>query len=496
MPYPILLEHQAKPTFSLKQTQRLMMSPQMQQAINLLQLPVLELYTLLENELQQNPIIDFPDQEEEEHSVLKKLEEENAEDPQDKDQLPEKELSFNENDFEILKKLDEEFREHFSQSNDYSSFRTTEEEKMKTYQENSVYAEVSLFDFIMFQLKESVSDPESLAMAEAIIGSFDENGFLKTSLQEMALLYNFSIKKLEKLLKKIQTFEPYGIGASNMRESLLIQLRCQQKHKTLAYKIIEKHYEDLIHNRLPMIKKSLDCSVEEISEIIKRDISRLDLHPGFGHFKHFVQYITPDAFVEVEDGILKVKINDDYLPPIRINHRYLHMLRDNETQSEIKDFIRHKLGAAKWLLHNVHQRNDTLLKIIELLTKQQKDFFLHQEGKLAPLTMKTVSEQLGLHESTIARAVANKYIETPRGILPLRAFFTYALMTKQGDNIASHTIKNSLLEIIKNEDKMHPFSDADLSKMLNEKGIICARRTVAKYRAELNLGNVQQRRKY
>lgn len=496
MPYPISLEQQVKQTPSLKQTQRLMMSPQMQQAINLLQMPILELYNLVEKELQQNPVIDFIDDDKDENSTLQNLEDDNAEEPEDKDQLPEQELSFKENDFEILKKLDEEFRDYFSENNEGFSYRNRDEEKLKNYQENSVHSELSLFDYLMLQAKENISDSEGLTMAEAIIGNFDENGFLKTPLQEIALLNHFSIKKLEKILKKIQTFEPYGIGASNLQESLLIQLRCLQKHRTIAYKIIQKHYDDLIHNRIPFIKKSLDCSAEVISSSIKKDISRLNLHPGFDHFKHLVQYITPDASVELENDVLKVKINEDFLPPIRINRRYLSMLNDETTALETKEFIRHYLVSAKWLLHNVSQRNETLLKIIELLMKQQKEFFLSPEGKLTPLKMKTVSEQLSLHESTIARTVANKYIDTPRGILPLRSFFTYAISTPQGPDISSHTVKNSLRDIIHDEDKKHPMSDADLSRMLHEKGMKCARRTVAKYRAELKFGNAQQRRKY
>lgn len=486
MTYSISLDQQAKQTPSLKQTQRLIMSPQMQQAIRLLQMSVLELSEALEEELQMNPVIDFI--EEEENPSL-----ENAD---NQDQPPEKELAFDENNLEILKKLDEEFRDLFSEGSSYSSFRTTDEEKLKAFQENSLCAETSLFEFLMLQAKETFSNSEDIAMAEALIGNFDENGFLKTPLQEISLLNNYSCEKLEKLLKQIQCFEPYGIGASNLQESLLIQLRCLSKQNTFAYTIIEKHYDDLINNRIPVIKKSLDCSAEEISNALKKDISRLDLHPGFGHFKHFAQYITPDATVEVNHETLTVRVNDDFLPAVRINRRYLNMLHDETLSAADKEFIRQKLTGAKWLLHNVHQRNETLLKIMELLTQLQKEFFLSPEGKLVPLTMKSIAEQLNLHESTIARAVSNKYIDTPRGILSLRSFFTQALETQQGDDISSNTVKKMLQELVQHENKQHPLSDAALSALLNKKGIHCARRTVAKYRSELNLGNAQQRKKF
>ncbi|KIC72720.1 RNA polymerase sigma-54 factor [Neochlamydia sp. TUME1] len=491
---PISLNLLARQATSLKQTQRLMMSPQMQQAIHLLQMPVLELSATVEQEVQQNPLLDFIEGEEE-NSNLKKLEEENAEIPEEGEQQPEKELSFNENDFEIMKKLDEEFRDYLYDLPP-SSHRTQEEEKLKTFQESSIYAESSLFEYLMQQAKESFDHEEDRAIAEAIIGNFDENGFLQTPLQEIAGLYNFPIGKIKSLLKTIQAFEPYGVGAANMQESLLIQLRCRQKHHTLAYKILEEHYEDLIHNRIPSINKKLACSSEEISKALQKDISRLDLHPGTGHFKHFVQYITPDATIEISNDNLAVRINNDFLPSMRINRRYLQMLEDESLSSDTKEFIRIKLSSAKWLFKNVHQRNDTLLKILELLTNQQKEFFLDDCGKLMPLTMKSIAEQLNLHESTIARAVANKYIDTPRGILPLRSFFTNALQSQKGEDISSNTIKSLLKEIISQEDKKHPLSDATLSKLLTEKGMDCARRTIAKYRAELKLGNAQQRRQY
>lgn len=492
MPYPISLEQQVKQAANLKQTQRLIMSPQMQQAIRLLQMPVLELSAMIEEELQLNPVIECnADQDEE----VKSLEDDQAEISDNKDQPPEKELSFDESDFEIMKKLDEEFRDHFQESGSFLYHRSADEEKLKAFQEQSFCAETSLFEFLMKQARETFCSPEELEMAEALIGNFDENGFLKTPLQEVAILNHFSIQKLTDLLKQIQTFEPSGVGALNLQESLLLQLQAQNKQNTLAYKILESHYDDFIHNRIPVLVRKLKCSADEITQALKKDITHLDLHPGFGHFKHFVQYITPDATIDSFDGTLTVQINEDFLPPLRINKLYLRMLKEDSLPSETRAFILQKLAAAKWLLHNVHQRNETLLRIVELLAKVQKEYFLQPNGTLIPMTMKNVAEQLSLHESTIARAVANKYLHSPRGILPLRSFFTHALTSQSGD-ISSNTIKRVLLELIQSENKQAPLSDSILSKLLNERGIHCARRTIAKYRAELNLGNAQQRKKY
>lgn len=495
MTYPISLDLQSKPSQNLKQTQRLIMSPQMQQAINLLQMPVLELSAVLEQELQQNPIVDFMEDNEDEHSDLAQLEAEHAEEEIEKEQKPENELNFDERDFEILKKLDEDFRDQFADTYMVRSQRTSEDDKLKTFQESSICAEQSLFEFLMSQAHEIFSE-EDLRWAEALIGNFDENGFLKTSLQEVSLLNQMNEKKLGEILEQIQTFEPHGVGAVDLHNSLLIQLRAQNKKDTLAYRILEEHYDDLIHNRIPIIVKSMHLSSDQITTAIKKDISRLDLHPGLGHFKNFVQYITPDVTIEEENQNLVIKVNDDFMPSIRINRRYLRMMEDENVPVETKEFIKTKLASAKWLLRNVHQRSETLQKIVELLIQTQRSFFMDPNGKLEPLTMKTLAEQLELHESTIARAVANKYVDSPRGILPLRSFFTNSLATQNGEDVSSNTARNVLLDIINGEDKMKPLSDADLSRSLEEKGISCARRTIAKYRTELQLGNAQQRRKY
>ena len=333
-------------------------------------------------------------------------------------------------------------------------------------------------------------------MAEALIGNFDERGFLQTSLLEIALLNGFEEHNLQKILVQIQDFEPFGVGAKNLQESLLIQLRCMAKKNTLAYEIIEKHYEDLLHNRIPLIQKSLKCTSDEIANAIDRCISKLDLHPGTWHSRQTVQTITPDVIVRQEDDKLIIETNDDYIPSLRFSSRYMRMLEDENLSLEAKEFIRHKILSAKWLLRNIHQRNETLEKIAHSLTQRQREFFVNPEGKLIPLTMKILSEELSLHESTIARAVANKYIDCPRGLLPLRSFFTNAIVNDEGEDISSNTVKNVLLDIIHNEDKHKPLSDEAISKMIKAKGINCARRTVAKDLAALNIGNTQQRRKF
>ncbi|CCB87375.1 RNA polymerase sigma-54 factor [Parachlamydia acanthamoebae UV-7] len=494
MVYPLSLQQQAKMQQSLKQTQRMIMSPQMQQAIHLLQMPLMELVDRIETELEQNPILESIQDYPEEDQDLTRLEEDNSEADLDEEQTPEKELLFDEQDFEILKQIDEDFRDHFAESGNYYTKRTEEEEKQKNFQLNSIQAHVSLFEHLMTIAQETFANPKDIQIAESIIGNFDERGFLQTSLTEIAVLNDFSVKELQRVLKTIQTFDPFGVGASDLQESFLIQLRCQKKEDSLAYKIIEDCYEDLLHNRLPIIKKHLNCSIEDIQKAIDKDISKLDLHPGASFSGEIAQTIVPDAMIKEEDGKLDIVVTSDFLPPIRLNKRYMKMLEDESLSDATRDFIRQRVISAKWLLRNIHHRNTTIDRIAQFLAQQQHAFFQNPDGQLVPLTMKTVADNLGLHESTVARAVAGKYVETPRGLLPFRFFFTNAYMTDEGSDISAETVREAIKDIIDKEDKSKPLSDHKISDLLEIKGIHCARRTVSKYRAELNLGNTQQRR--
>ncbi len=481
---------------SQKQQQRLMMSPQMQQAIHLLQLPFLELALLLQTEFEQNPVIEcITEEERSDDPELESLELATHEETEEKEANQEKELSFDDRDFEVLKQLDEEFRNALDQEPIFRK-RSPDEEKMKAFLENSITSQDSLFEHLMKESRETFRDPEELKIAEIIIGHMDENGFLQGSLEAIRSLYGFDEEKLKEILRVVQTFEPFGIGAKDLKESLLIQLRCQNKNNTLPYQIVSEHYEDLLHNRLPMIRKQLGCTLQEVEEAISRHIAKLDLHPGMSYDKQPVSYIIPDARIKLEADQLEIEINEDFIPPLRLNRRYMRMLEDETLSKETKDFIKQKIVSAKWLLKNIHQRNETLFKILQAVVKRQKDFFLKPEGQLVPMAMNALLDELDMHESTITRTVANKYVDTPRGLLPLKSFFTHAYEAEDGEEISSKTVREAVKAIIDQEDKAKPYSDEKISQLLKEQGILCARRTIAKYRIELNLGNAQQRRKW
>lgn len=447
-------------TQQLKPVQRLILSPQMQQALHLLQLPIRELSTLIEDELAQNPLLELSEDGREEA-------------------------------LEVFKQMDEEIRPPSCQAQ-------REEEDLKAFIENTLAYEPSLFDQLMEQAKEVFSDPKALELAEYLLGHFDADGFLTTPMEEIALLTQAPLDVLKDILKTIQTFEPIGVGAQTLQESLLIQLKAMGKQDSLAFRMITHHYEDIIHNRIPVIAKSFGKKNEEIHKIIADQIIHLDLHPGTnlaaGHYRQIVQYLIPDIAIHYEKGQFAIEVNEESIPNLRLNHYYLKMLEDEKLSEETRAYIQEKILSGKWLLRNLYERHQTLYRITSELIESQNAFFLSPRGKLSPLTMKEVAEKLELHESTIARAVANKYISCPRGILPLRSFFTHGYLTEKGENISAQTVKELLQQMIENEDRCHPLSDETLSAMIKEKGIPCARRTIAKYRRQLGIGNTVQRK--
>lgn len=481
---------------SQKQQQRLIMLPQMQQAIQLLQVPVMELSTLVEAEMEHNPVLEYTEEREGDDPERGDADYEAEDHFKEQDTPAEQEMNFDEHDFEVLKQLDEDFRDHFSETENYSIKRTHDEEKRLSFLESVICEEETLYEHLLAQARETFDDPRDFKVAETVIGYLDDAGFLKTPLIEIALLHQYEQKQVEEIASKVQTFDPPGIAATSLQESLLIQLQIKGKKSGLAYEIIERCYDDLLHNRIPAISKKLGRLNTDVSKVIDDQIARLDLHPGAAFGKGVPQHIIPDVAIRREGEVLVVDTNSDPIPQFRINRRYLRMLDDPTLPEETAEFIKQKIASAKWLLRTIDQRNDTITRIAESLAKRQAEFFLQPDGKLTPLTMKMVAEELELHESTIARAVSNKYINSPRGLLPLRSFFTNALETEKGVDISSTTARDLLKKLIHSEDKKQPLSDDTLSGLLKEAGIKCARRTIAKYRGELGLGTAQQRRSY
>lgn len=488
---PIALIQQPKQGQTLKQQQRLIMSDHMQQALNILQKPVLELASLIQVEMEANPLLEYTLGEDEDDWTM---EGEKQELDLDADRTEEQELEFSDKDFEVLRELDEEFRDLFQESQNHSLKKTSEERELKTFQEQQLVGRVTLHDFLMIQARE-VLESDEIETAELLIGNLDETGFLTITLSELALLSEIKIEALLKVLKKLQQFEPIGICARNLRESLLNQLMHKGRQGSLAYRIVHDYYDELIHNRIPQIQRKIGCDNQLLNQAVYHDIAALDFHPGNSYAHEVVRSIIPDVIIEENEDELSVRVQDeDYMPRFRFNSNYLKLLSDESTPKETKDFIKQKLLSAKWLIRNIHHRGSTIENIGRALLKYQQPFFRNPEGRLTPMTMRALAEELEVHESTIARAVANKFIDTPRGLFPMRFFFTSGMVMTSGSDISNKTIQEVVKEIIENEDKMNPLTDDKIAQKLQEKGIECARRTVAKYRGILGVGNTHQRK--
>jgi RNA polymerase sigma-54 factor len=437
----------------MKQAKALILSPQMQQALVLLQLPIMELSQALLQELEQNPVLEYSEEEE-------KIE-----------------------NNDILFEVESRYK------------LKTEQSDLQSALENTISYPVSLFEALMEQARDCFDKRKDLALAELIIGSLNDAGFLESSLEELALLSGEPSSQLESILNQIQNFDPPGVGARDLKESLLLQLKRQGKEKSLVYNIIESSFEEIKSNKLKGIAKSSGHSVDEIHEIIETEMAKLTFHPATSFSQNRTEVIVPDVILALKEGEVVIEVNERSIPPFRINPHYLQLLTQESLPEETRDYILEKIASGKWFLRNLVERQKTLQRITEQIYQRQKEYFHSNQGNLISLTMKELGDTLGIHESTVARAVASKYLSSPRGLQPLRTFFTHAYVKEDGGSISAPAVKEILQKIIAAEDRFSPLSDDAISEIMKKRGIPCARRTIAKYRSELGLGTRAQRKK-
>lgn len=342
---------------------------------------------------------------------------------------------------------------------------------------------VSLFEYLMGQARLTFFEPEELRQAELIIGNLDEKGF-----------FTETAGADQRILKEIQTFDPPGIAACGLQECLLIQLRFKGKKDTLGYALIKDHFDDLLHYRISTLQKDLKCSRTNLLKAIQ-ELSSLDMHPGY-RFRQQPNYtIIPDVLIRKEDeGTWKIEINEEDIPDFKVSRKYLDQLKNPDLGPQERAFLCRYIAAGKWISYILLKRNKTLKELTQYLVKTQDAFLSGKTSFPLPMTMKEIAREIGLHESTIARAVRDKYIASPCGLLPLRSLFTNALKTSAGEDISSQAIKQLLPKLIAEEDKALPHTDADLSHKMKTLGLSCARRTISKYRRLLKIAPASQRK--
>ncbi len=483
---------------STRLTQSLVLAPQLQQSLALLQAPTLELKALVEQELQQNPVleemvpeeIDLRDQSERDSDEVAEPPE--AGEPADDgafdaatDKTSETPVDDFQAEFDKLVQLDQEWRDHFSQTN-IPIRQSAEEEEKRQFMFDSLAVGTSFSQLLMDQARETDLNEEQRGIAELIIGNIDDYGYLKSTVEEMAAANNLPPEKIAEVLKVIQTFDPPGVGARDLRECLMLQLERAGKQESLEYRIVRDFMDALGKRRIPEIARGTGCSVDDAQAAMGR-IGRLEPRPGRAFLPDANQYILPEVFVHKSGNDFVVTTNDEHIPHLRISNIYKDLMAQGGNSPEVKNYIREKIRAGKFLIKSLHQRQQTILNIGKQIVKRQREFMEKGVSHLKPLIMAQIAEAVGVHETTVSRAVSGKYMKTPQGVFEMKFFFTGGLQTASGENVSNTSVKDMIAEIFKNEDPAKPLSDHEVVKMLSEKGIVIARRTVAKYRLELNI---------
>ena len=470
--------HQSQ-NFALHQV----LAPQLQQSLLILQAPLLELRNLVQQEMETNPVLE---------ELLNELspEERNGAESSADDKFKE--------EFEKLATLDEEWRDYMAQSGSYSpeGFRGSREAKDKRqFFFDSIATQETLQQNLIGQLNQTALNADDRKAAELIIGNIDDNGFLQSTPEEMALNSGIPKEDFERMLALIQSFYPPGVGARDLRECLLIQLEREGKQNSLEYKIISEHMEDLGKRRYPEIARRMGMSVEKVQECANH-IARLNPRPGQIFTTAPPNYVLPDVTVEKMNGDYQAILNGEQIPHLRISNTYKDIMAQDGNGSEVKDYIRDKIRGGKFLIRSIHQRQQTISNIAQQIVSRQRDFFEHGSSHLKPMTMKEIADAVGVHETTVSRAVSGKYMATPQGVFEMKYFFTPGYQTAAGESMSNTSVKEAILDLVKNEDGNAPLSDQEIVQILSERGIPIARRTVAKYRTELNLLPSNMRRKY
>jgi RNA polymerase sigma-54 factor len=481
--------------------QELKINPRLYQAMDLLYMPLLDLQQHLKQELLSNPFLELIEPEEEEEEQEGQAEAELAP-ASDVGEQPVQEVeSAGELDWEEI------LLEGFD-----TSGRREETEELEYFEPVSV-ERAGLDDHLREQIGLLNLTPRQRVLAEEFIGNINEDGYLTCSLEELLEGINqtiaaaadaagreealplYTMAEAEEMLHIVQSLDPPGVGARNLQECLLLQLREAGREDTLAGRLVREAFDDLIARRWTEISKRFGVSLAEVQQAAD-ELAKLDPKPGLRYGDSQEGYIVPDLVVEKIDGEYRVFVNDTNLPRLRLSPVYQRIAREKgKFEGESKEFIASKLNAAHWMIQAIEQRRQTMLKVMNYIVERQRDFFEKGVQYLKPLTLREVAEHIGMHESTVSRVTNEKYVQTPRGVLPLKFFFSSGLSTAGGEDVSARGIRETIRKLVSEEDPRRPLTDQQIVSILRSQGINIARRTVAKYRDQLGILPARMRRR-
>ncbi len=481
---------------SLKLSQQLLMTPQLQQAIKLLQLSRVELEEFVTQQLAENPVLEEGMVESSEERIQSEREREKSEDQIMAEHMSSASELMDNNGGESASDVDwETYYKQSDRQGPTASTQTVARDDDYPSHEN-LAREGTLNDYLVSQLGELDLDDEELKIASEIIGNIDERGYLEVGIDELAVSMGVSVEAIDDILDVVQRLDPIGVGARDLKECLNIQLKLRRLKNGIVEKIVDQHIADLETRNFQKIAKSLKLPIETIIENVQI-IADLEPVPGrqFGSIE--TQFVVPDVYVFKVSGEWIVSLNEEGLPHLRVSKIYEDMLNSMAaTASEDKDYISDKLKSATWLIKSIQQRQRTILRVTEKLVERQKDFFERGIEHLRPMVLRDIAEDIEMHESTISRVTNNKFVHTPQGIFELKYFFNSSVSRSGGDDLASASVKKMIADLVKDEDPKKPLADQKIVDLLDERGIQLARRTVAKYREQLGILPSSKRKKY
>jgi RNA polymerase sigma-54 factor len=449
------------------QTQKLAIGPQMQQSLQVLQAATMELRQIIQQEMSVNPVLEL---EQPEVSLSDAV----PDDPEAPD------------DGNSLSSMAEEWKDYWSQGKTASTRSEVDEEKHRHMME-SITVTTTLQEHLRDQLRLWPTASEELVrLVELLIGHLDEKGFLQNTVENLCIDYGLPLAALEEAHEVLVSFEPTGVGAVDLQQCLLLQMQRQGKQGSLPWVLVEKHLDDLAHKRYPLLARKLGVSVEDISRA-NDVIATLDPRPGSRFAEMRNHYVTADIVIERDGAEWRAMTTAEDLPKLRINDVYKEMLSDVATRGDAREYLREKIKSGKFLIRAIQQRQQTIQKIAIQIIQHQRDFLEKGRSHLHTLNMAQVAEVVGVHETTVSRAIAGKYVRTPHGVFEMKYFFSQGVATASGEDLSGSAVKEAIAELVKGEPARKPLSDEKLTKLLNERGINVARRTVAKYREALGI---------